>query len=71
MADEQTYEKRGFEVGQRVGFLPTHDKATPLTGTIVAFHEDSDLVDIEAEPDGKAVEVERVFQAHISDVTPL
>lgn len=63
-----TDEKKGFEVGQRVNFYRAHDKATLLTGTIGKFHEDSDLVDIETEADGKAIEVERIETAHISDL---
>jgi len=61
--------KKGFSVGQRVKYFPAHDKSNPRTGVIEAFHEDSDLVDITAEPDGKAVEVEKLETAHISDVT--
>lgn len=61
--------KKGFSVGDRVKFFRTHDKGTELTGTITGFREDSDLVDVTAEPDGKAVEVERTEQAHISDLT--
>jgi ribosome maturation factor RimP len=62
-------EKKGLQVGQRVKFYRTHDGAHQLTGTIEKFHEDSDLVDITTEIDGKAVEVERLETAHVSDVT--
>jgi hypothetical protein len=51
-----------------VSFLSTHDKFHRLTGTIEQFHEGSDLVDILAEPDGKAIEVERTMTAHLDDV---
>lgn len=57
--------------GQHVKFYGTHDKSHQFTGTIVRVHEDSDLVDISAEPDGKAIEVETVLTAHSSDVTPI
>jgi hypothetical protein len=57
--------------GQRVKFFGTHDKTNQFTGTIVRVHEDSDLVDISAEPDGKAIEVETILTAHASDVTPV
>jgi hypothetical protein len=60
-----------FEEGQRVKFYGTHDKSNQFTGTIVHVHEDSDLVDIAAEPDGKAIEVETILTAHATDVTPL
>jgi len=55
--------------GERVKFYGTHDKANQFTGTIVRVHEDSDLVDIATEPDGKAIEVEVILTAHASDVT--
>jgi hypothetical protein len=60
-----------FSEGQRVKFYGTHDKSNQFTGRIVRMHEDSDLIDISAEPDGKAIEVETVLTAHSSDVTPL
>lgn len=62
-------EKKGLAVGQRVRFFGTHDKAHQLTGTIERFHDDSDLVDITTEIDGKAVEVETLRIAHVSDIT--
>jgi hypothetical protein len=61
--------KRGFEVGQTVKFYRTHDKSHQLTGVIENFHEEDDLVDIKATPDGKAVEIETGMVAHISDIT--
>lgn len=57
--------------GERVKFFGTHDKSHQLTGTIVRVHEDSDLVDISAEPDGKVIEVSTILTAHSSDVTPI
>lgn len=60
-----------FAEGQRVKFRRSHDKALELTGTIVKVHEDSDLVDIATEPDGKVIEVETIETAHTADVTPL
>jgi hypothetical protein len=60
--------KKHFTVGQRVKFLGTHDRSHQLTGTIEKFHDDSDLVDITAEPDGHAVEVESVITANIADL---
>jgi hypothetical protein len=60
-----------LEAGQRVKFFRTHDKATELTGTILKVHDGSDLVDIATEPDGKAIEIETLETAHVSDVTPI
>jgi hypothetical protein len=57
--------------GERVKFFGTHDKSNQFTGTIVHVHEDSDLVDIAAEPDGKAIEIETILTAHSSDVSPI
>jgi hypothetical protein len=57
--------------GQRVKFFGTHDKSNQFTGMIVRVHGDSDLVDIAAEPDGKAIEIETILTAHASDVTPV
>lgn len=59
----------GLEAGQHVKFYGTHDKSNRLTGTIVRVHEDSDLVDISVEPDGKVIEVATILSAHSSDVT--
>ena len=61
-----------FEVGQRVKFRRSHDKALELTGTIVRVHENyPDLLDIATEPDGKILEVETIETAHIADVSPI
>jgi hypothetical protein len=60
-----------FQEGQHVKFFGTHDKSNQFTGTIVHVHEDSDLIDIAADPDGKAIEVETILTAHASDVTAL
>ncbi len=68
MADAKA-KKKGFNVGDRVKFFRLHDKQTALVGTIEKFHEDSDLVDIKAEVDGKKVEVERTESAHLDDVS--
>ena len=57
--------------GERVKFFGTHDKSHQFTGTIVRVHEDSDLLDIATEPDGKVIEVEVILTAHASDVTPV
>lgn len=57
--------------GQRVRFTQTHDAAHTFTGTVVRVHEDSDLVDIAVEPDGKAIEVETTMTANKRDVTPV
>ena len=58
-----------FAEGDRVKFRPAHNKALELVGKVAKVHEDSDLVDIECEVDGKLVEVEGHLQtAHISDV---
>jgi hypothetical protein len=67
---EENYGRR-LEEGQRVKFYGTHDKSNQFTGRVVRVHEDSDLVDIAAEPDGKAIEVETTLTAHSSDITPL
>lgn len=64
MADK----KNGLEIGQRVKFYRTHDQSHQLVGKIAAFSETSDLVDIVAEVDGKAVEVETTMTANIKDV---
>jgi hypothetical protein len=56
--------------GQRVKFFRTHDKTLELTGTITQVNEDS-TVNIETQPDGKAIEVGGIETAHADDVTPL
>jgi hypothetical protein len=56
--------------GDRVRFTGTHDKMHTFTGTVVRVHDDSDLVDISVEPDGKTIEVEAIMTAHSADVTP-
>ena len=55
----------------RVKFRPTSNTALELTGKVTLVHDDSDLVYVTAEPDGKAVEVETTMAAHAKDVTPL
>jgi hypothetical protein len=55
--------------GQRVKFKSTHDQSHEHTGTIVRVHEDSELVDIAVEPDGKIFEVASVATAHRKDCT--
>lgn len=57
--------------GQRVRFTGTHDQSHTFTGTVVKVHDDSDLVDIAVEPDGKAIEVETTMTANKRDVTPV
>ena len=47
-----------FQEGDRVTFLSSHNKALELVGKIVKIHEESDLLDIEADVDGKIIEVE-------------
>ena len=63
--------KQDLKVGQRVKFHPTHNKSLMLTGSITAISETNDLVEIEAEPDGKVIEVAVNFSAQAADVTPL
>ncbi len=60
-----------LEVGQRVRFRRSHDKATELTGKIVKLHEDSDLIDVETEPDGRIAEISTTETVHSSDATLL
>jgi len=61
--------KEAFTVGQRVRFARSHDKVTKLFGKIVKIHDGAvDCVDIETEPDGKAVEVASLETAHAGDV---
>jgi hypothetical protein len=64
-------EKKDLQVGQRVKFHPASNTALELTGKVALVHEDSDLVDVTAEADGKAVEVETTMAAHAKDVTPV
>lgn len=64
-------EKSQLAVGQRVKFFRMHDKATQLTGKITEIHEDSDLVNVVTEVDGRMIEVETNETVHASDVTPI
>jgi hypothetical protein len=57
--------------GQHVKFRSTHDPGREHSGTIVRVHEDSELVDIAVEPDGKIFEVASVTTAHRSQCTPI
>jgi hypothetical protein len=57
--------------GQRVKFRSTHDQSHEHTGTIVRVHDDSELVDIAVEPDGKISEVASVATAHRLHCTPI
>jgi preprotein translocase subunit YajC len=59
-----------LNVGQRVRFKRSHDKAVELVGTIVKVNEDS-TVEILTEVDGKVIEVETTETAHIADVAPV
>lgn len=61
--------KSDLSVGDKVGFVRTHDKTTKLTGTISKIHKDDDIVEIDRDVDGKVVEVEGVEHAHAADVT--
>jgi hypothetical protein len=70
-SDQPTSGVKKLEEGQRVKFFGTHDKSHQFTGTIVRVHDDSDLVDIATEPDGKAIEIETILTAHATDVTPV
>jgi transcription antitermination factor NusG len=63
--------KFNLKVGQEVRFRPTHHKNLELTGTITEINDDHDVITVEAQPDGKAIEVAREFQAHAADVTVL
>lgn len=58
-----------FTEGQKVKFRPTHNKALELRGTVKKVSADHDVLTVTAEPDGKAVETERDFDAHASDCT--
>lgn len=55
--------------GQKVKFRPTHNKALELRGTVKKVSDEHDVVTVTADPDGKAVEVARDFDAHASDCT--
>lgn len=56
-----------FEVGQKIKFRPSHNKALELEGTIDEISADGKSLLVTAEPDGKAVEVERQFFASAED----
>lgn len=60
-----------LKVGQKVLFSPSHQPNLRLTGTITGVSTDHDVVTVKAAKDGKAVEVEREFQAHASSVEVL
>lgn len=47
-----------FKEGDRVKFAASHNKALELVGKVVKVHESGDLVDVEADVDGKIIEVE-------------
>jgi hypothetical protein len=70
-SDQPTSGAKKLAEGERVKFFGSHDKSHQFTGTIVRVHEDSDLVDIATEPDGKAIEIETILTAHATDVTPV
>ena len=60
-----------FAEGDRVKFRPSHNKALELTGKVVKVHESGELVDVEAEVDGKIVEAEgHVQTVPVDDVKP-
>jgi hypothetical protein len=59
-----------FQVGQKVKFRPSHNKALVLNGTIKSVGEkDPDWLTIAATADGKAVLVERDFETRAEDCT--
>jgi len=72
MAKTKTAKKSDqFQEGDRVKFAPSHNKALELTGKIVKIHEGADLLDIEADVDGKIIEVEgHVQTVSAADVKP-
>ena len=47
-----------FVEGDRVKFPSSHNKALELVGKVVKVHKSGDLVDVEADVDGKIIEVE-------------
>lgn len=59
-----------FKEGMRVRFYPSHDGAHQLTGTIEKIHDNAPMADVMAEPDGKFVEVARLFTSNLSDLVP-
>jgi hypothetical protein len=71
MARGKAVETSGLNEGDRVKFQPPHNKALQLVGKVVRVHEDGDLVDVEAEVDGKIVQVEgHVHTVSASSVKP-
>jgi hypothetical protein len=59
-----------FQVGQKVKFHPSHNKALLLNGTVKAAAEkDPDFLTVTAHPDGKAVQVERDYETRAEDCT--
>ncbi len=58
-----------LKVGQKVRFRPTHQPELELSGTISAISEDHDVVDVDADVDGKVIQVEKTYQAHAKHVT--
>jgi hypothetical protein len=59
-----------FQVGQKVKFRPSDNKALVLSGTIKAVAEkDPGWLTITATPDGRVVRVERDFQTRAEDCT--
>lgn len=63
---------KSFKAGDKVTFRLSHNKAIELTGKVVAAPEGKELhensVLIEADVDGKVIEVPTVYEAHIDDV---
>lgn len=57
-----------FDVGARVKFYATHNKALELVGTVLEVG--NDLADVEVEPDGKIFEVEQVHVVPVSELRP-
>jgi hypothetical protein len=56
-----------FTVGDKVKFRPTHNTSLQLSGTVKEISPDQTMLLVTAQPDGKAVEVERDFEANAED----
>jgi len=62
--------KASLRVGQRVTFFRTHDKFTPLAGTIVFISDDDDLVTVKTEEGNGSVSRNEVASAADCTVLP-
>lgn len=54
------------EIGAKVKFFPTHNKALELVGTLEAIADD--LATVIVEPDGKFLEVSQIYTIPLREV---